>query len=114
MERQGLLRFGYRIDYDWTQGTGMPVTGEYCFDFTEVETDRNIIQGQYYWLTFWCEGGGYVCPGRCGAPKTPAYPKMDAKVADINKHIPPMGSAYYGGYGDAMNGLFGNQFKQAP
>ncbi len=89
---------GYVLGYDWT-AVG---TGEHCFRLDTVHRDREIISGRYYWVAFWSDAGNNACPGRCGAPGTPAYPKRGYVVepAAPDAHIAREGSAFTVVYGD--------------
>ena len=95
----GLLKAsGYLIGYDWT----VIGIGEHCFDLAIVHRDREVVAGRYYWVAFWSDAGENACPGRCGAPGTPAYPKRGYAVdpGGPNAHVAREGSSYDIVYGD--------------
>ncbi len=95
----GLLKAsGYVLGYNWT-ATGI---GEHCFSLDIVHRDRQIVAGRHYWVAFWSDAGSNACPGRCGAPGTPAYPKRGYSVQPgaPDAHAAREGSSFDIVYGD--------------
>ncbi len=94
---------GYVSNYDWTI---IGTRENHIFPLTQIHQNRNIIEGNNYWITFHASGGRniLISRGRVGCCQSPSPKKGTNQYSWNIFNMPPTPDEFVNTYGDGTYG----------